>query len=160
MESTVWAESGAFPLRNVPVILAPLAWPDVPADLAARAVAGAGGGESLSVVSTLAQGVSPGMTKIKLFGAVALAALLAVAAGSSVVATGGVSAGDRGLLRIAPSLLLPTPLAIPATVLASGERQLLLRFDPPAPAFAEALERLVFRIHRREVARQRALTSA
>ena len=33
--STVWAESGAFPLRNVPVILAPLAWPDVPADLAA-----------------------------------------------------------------------------------------------------------------------------
>ena len=33
--STVWAESEAFPLRNVPVVLAPLTWPDVPADLSA-----------------------------------------------------------------------------------------------------------------------------
>lgn len=33
--STVWAETEAFPLRNVPVILAPLNWPDVPPDLAA-----------------------------------------------------------------------------------------------------------------------------
>ena len=32
--STVWAESEAFPLRNVPVITVPLAWPDAPPDLA------------------------------------------------------------------------------------------------------------------------------
>lgn len=31
--STVWAESEAFPLRNVPVVLAPLNWPEVPSDL-------------------------------------------------------------------------------------------------------------------------------
>ena len=33
--STVWAEAEAFPLRNVPVVVAPLNWPDVPTDLAA-----------------------------------------------------------------------------------------------------------------------------
>ena len=33
--STVWAESEAFPLRNVPVITIPLDWPDVPPDLSA-----------------------------------------------------------------------------------------------------------------------------
>lgn len=107
-----------------------------------------------ALVGALAAGMQPGD---------ALHAIRWTAAGAAlpcVAATGAVSGGDAGLLRIAPSLLLPTPLAIPATVVVSDERQLLLRFDPPAPAFAEALERLVFRIHRREVARQRALTSA
>ena len=33
--STVWAEAEAFPLRNVPVVLAPLDWPQAPLDLAA-----------------------------------------------------------------------------------------------------------------------------
>lgn len=40
--STVWAESEAFPLRNVPVITVPLDWPDVPPDLAAYVHARAG----------------------------------------------------------------------------------------------------------------------
>lgn len=34
--STVWAEEGAFPLRNVPVVTVPVSWPDCPADLAAH----------------------------------------------------------------------------------------------------------------------------
>ena len=67
---------------------------------------------------------------------------------------------DRGFLLIQPVMWLPQLLELPVVLLASqpeGDRQRLwLQFDPqPAPLEA-AVERHLFRLHRREIANSRA----
>ncbi len=70
-----------------------------------------------------------------------------------------VPAGSRGRFRVQPADWLPEPLLIPATVLAcieaGGEYDLWLRFGPFGPALEAALERHLFRQHRKAVAGQR-----
>ena len=67
--------------------------------------------------------------------------------------------GSTGWLRLQPSDRLPQPLRLPVRVLAAepatdGSR-LWLRFEGLPPALAAALERHLFRQHRREVAERR-----
>lgn len=70
-----------------------------------------------------------------------------------------VAPGSTGALRVQPSDWLPEALLLPATVLASVEhdqgRQLWLRFGPLTPALESALERHLFRVHRRAIAESR-----
>ena len=70
-----------------------------------------------------------------------------------------VPAGTSGSFRIQPADWLPEPLLLPATVLActgAGEdRRLWLRFGPLSPPLDLALERHLFRVHRREIAERR-----
>lgn len=69
------------------------------------------------------------------------------------------AAGATGALRVQPSDWLPEALLLPATVvadLAAGEsRQLWLRFGPLTPTLESALERHLFRVHRRAIAESR-----
>ena len=67
--------------------------------------------------------------------------------------------GSTGWLRIQPSDHLPQPVQLPVRVLAvepaaDGSR-LWLRFEGLPPALAAALERHLFRLHRREIAERR-----
>ena len=68
--------------------------------------------------------------------------------------------GTIGRFRVLPADWLPSPLLLPATVLAAdtdavaGPR-LWLRFGPLPPALQAALERHLFRIHRRLIAERR-----
>lgn len=69
--------------------------------------------------------------------------------------------GTQGRLRIAASDWLPTPLVLPAIVVASDQRdgnvtRIWLRFESLSQALGESLEKHVFRIHRREVAAHKA----
>ena len=65
----------------------------------------------------------------------------------------------HGLVRLQPSEWLPDSLELPATVLATasaeGRRWLWLRFADLPPGLEDALERQLFRMHRREVAARR-----
>ncbi|MBO9715909.1 MAG: PilZ domain-containing protein [Pseudoxanthomonas sp.] len=67
--------------------------------------------------------------------------------------------GTAGVVRLQPSDWLPDALELPATVAASavidGQPTLWLRFAPLPPALEDALERHLFRMHRREVAARR-----
>ena len=67
--------------------------------------------------------------------------------------------GTTGIFRIQPSDWLPEALELPATVLASvtdgAGPQLWLRFGPLTPALESALERHLFRVHRRAIAESR-----
>ena len=67
--------------------------------------------------------------------------------------------GSSGWLRLQPSDALPQVLRLPARVLACEELGaqacLWLRFEPLSPALAAALERHLFRVHRREIAEKR-----
>ena len=67
--------------------------------------------------------------------------------------------GTTGIFRIQPSDWLPEALELPATVLASvtdGDGpQLWLRFGPLTPPLESALERHLFRVHRRAIAESR-----
>jgi len=70
-----------------------------------------------------------------------------------------VPVGSTGWLRIQPSDHLPQPVRLPVRVLAvepvaDGSR-LWLRFEGLPPALAAALERHLFRLHRREIAERR-----
>ena len=70
-----------------------------------------------------------------------------------------VAVGSDGWLRIRPSDLLPQPLRLPVRVLATeaapdGAR-LWLRFEGLPPGLTAALERHLFRLHRREIAERR-----
>ena len=64
-----------------------------------------------------------------------------------------------GLFRVRPADWLPSTLLLPATVLArepAGDGlPVWLRFEPLSPALEGALERHLFRIHRRAVAESR-----
>lgn len=81
------------------------------------------------------------------------------ALGASLDVDQTVAPGTAGMLRVQPSDWLPESLLLPATVLASvshgGGQQLWLRFDPLPPALASALERHLFRVHRRAIAESR-----
>lgn len=66
--------------------------------------------------------------------------------------------GTVGSLRIQPSDWLPQTLRLPVEVLASATGLgggLWLRFDNLSPGLATALERHLFRVHRREIAERR-----
>jgi hypothetical protein len=64
-------------------------------------------------------------------------------------------AGARGMFRVQPADWLPESLSLPATVQSRDGDRLWLRFDPMPPALAAALERHLFRIHRRAIAELR-----
>lgn len=64
-------------------------------------------------------------------------------------------AGLRGVFRIQPCDWLPEPLQLPATVLAVDDGGAWLRFEPLTPGLVQALERHLFRVHRREIAGRR-----
>ena len=63
--------------------------------------------------------------------------------------------GTTGLLRVQPADWLPSPLLLPATVIATEGSGVLLCFDDLPPALEAALERHLFRQHRRAVAESR-----
>ncbi|WP_372013714.1 PilZ domain-containing protein [Pseudoxanthomonas sp. 10H] len=71
----------------------------------------------------------------------------------------GLAAGTGGVVRLQPSEWLPDALELPATVSASaavdGQFLLWLRFGLLPAALEDALERHLFRMHRREVAARR-----
>lgn len=78
---------------------------------------------------------------------------------SLLLEDGEIVAGATGWLRVQPSDWLPQVLRLPVDVLA-GEagadgRRLWLRFTGLGPALAGALERHLFRVHRREIAERR-----
>ena len=65
--------------------------------------------------------------------------------------------GTAGQFRIQPCDWLPEALVLPARVAAAdaGSRTLWLHFDPLTPGLTQALERHLFRVHRREIAGRR-----
>lgn len=81
--------------------------------------------------------------------------------GARLVADAALPPLTPGLFRVQPAEWLPSPLVLPATVVAveaegsSGLHALWLRFEPLAPALEAALERHLFRVHRRAVAESR-----
>lgn len=85
------------------------------------------------------------------------------ARGARLVADAAVPPSTEGLFRVQPAEWLPSPLVLPATVIAleadgnSGLHALWLRFEPLPPALGAALERHLFRVHRRAVAESRRI---
>lgn len=63
--------------------------------------------------------------------------------------------GTTGLLRMQPAEWLPDLVELPARVVATDGDQLWLAFDTLTPALTEALERHLFRLHRRQIAQSR-----
>lgn len=72
-----------------------------------------------------------------------------------------IAVGCEGWFRVRPTDNLPSPLVLPATVLACGSSSLdgstraWLRFGPLSQGLQGALERHLFRVHRRAVAESR-----
>lgn len=83
------------------------------------------------------------------------------ARGARLVTDAAVPPLTPGLFRVQPAEWLPSPLVLPATVIAveteghSGLHALWLRFESLTPALEAALERHLFRVHRRAVAESR-----
>ena len=82
------------------------------------------------------------------------------ARGASLEIAAPVPVGTGGRFRVKPSDWLPSTLILPATVLAcdsdaGGITRGWLRFGPLSPALEAALERHLFRVHRRAVAESR-----
>lgn len=78
------------------------------------------------------------------------------AVGAQLPQAGGAVPGMRGVFRIQPCEWLPEPLQLPATAIAVDEAGAAwLRFEPLTPGLVLALERHLFRVHRREVAGRR-----
>lgn len=72
----------------------------------------------------------------------------------------GAQAGAAGTLKLQPASWLPENIELPVTVLAeaasgNGGYFLWLRFDDLGPALETALERHLFRLHRRQIAESR-----
>lgn len=65
------------------------------------------------------------------------------------------AAGTNGVFRIQPCDWLPESMELPATVLAVDAGMTWLRFEPLSPGAVLALERHLFRVHRREIAGRR-----
>lgn len=63
--------------------------------------------------------------------------------------------GARGVLRVQPADWLPDCIELPARVVASEHDVAWLAFDPLPASLAEALERHLFLLHRRQVAEAR-----
>ena len=81
------------------------------------------------------------------------------ALGACLTDVASLSPGTTGHFRIQPSDWLPQTLRLPAVVLAgtlddAGSR-LWLRFENLSPGLETALERHLFRVHRREIAERR-----
>lgn len=81
------------------------------------------------------------------------------ACGACLRVDGPMAVGARGTLRVQPVDWLPSTLALPYEVLAcqatDDGHQAWLRFDPVSPHLEAALERHLFRVHRRAVAETR-----
>lgn len=83
------------------------------------------------------------------------------ARGACLPAAEPLPVGTTGSFRVQPVDWLPEPLQLPATVLAcipgqdGAPAQLWLRFGPLSPQLDLALERHLFRVHRREIAERR-----
>ncbi|WP_460709962.1 PilZ domain-containing protein [Lysobacter terrae] len=84
------------------------------------------------------------------------------ARGARLVTDAAHPPGTRGLFRVQPAEWLPSPLVLPASVAAvesaaggTVPQALWLRFDALGPALEAALERHLFRVHRRAVAESR-----
>ncbi|MGN6512740.1 MAG: PilZ domain-containing protein [Lysobacteraceae bacterium] len=81
------------------------------------------------------------------------------ALGARLEAQPPAEAGGTGWLRLQPSDALPQVLRLPVRVLACADLGpqacLWLRFEGLTPALAAALERHLFRVHRREIAERR-----
>lgn len=82
------------------------------------------------------------------------------ARGASLVIDQPLPIGSSGCFRVKPTDWLPSPLVLPATVVACdtdshGNQHAWLRFGPMTPALEAALERHLFRVHRRSVAESR-----
>lgn len=84
------------------------------------------------------------------------------ARGARLPAMPGAIVDGTGLFRIQAADWLPEPLVLPARVIARGATQaaresdwLWLQFEPLMPTAASALERHLFRRHRRAVAERR-----
>ena len=82
------------------------------------------------------------------------------ARGARLAAAAPVAVGSGGHFRVRPADWLPSPLVLAATVLAcdpdgEGGYRLWLRFGPHSAALEAALERHLFRVHRRAVAESR-----
>lgn len=79
--------------------------------------------------------------------------------GVSLTHPQAVDAGDTGLVEIEVAEWLPQPLRLPAVAIATHaeheRHRLWLRFDPGSEGARRALERHLFRLHRREVAEAR-----
>lgn len=80
--------------------------------------------------------------------------------GACLAVPAALAAGTEGSLRIRPADWLPSPLQLPATVVAcdrddAGGHRAWLRFDDLPAALEAALERHLFRLHRRAVAESR-----
>ncbi len=60
--------------------------------------------------------------------------------------------GTVGVLRMQPTDWLPDLVELPARVVAAESDRVWLAFDPLTPSLAEALERHLFRQHRRQIA--------
>ncbi len=74
----------------------------------------------------------------------------------------GAQAGSQGVVRLQPSDWLPDHIELPVTVLAeaansNGGYHLWLRLQAPGDALEMALERHLFRLHRRQIAGSRRL---
>ncbi|GHA90132.1 PilZ domain-containing protein [Cognatilysobacter bugurensis] len=77
------------------------------------------------------------------------------AAGAHLPLAGAATTG-AGVFRVQPCDWLPEPLQLPATVIACDDSGAAwLRFEPLTPGLVLALERHLFRVHRREVAGRR-----
>lgn len=86
------------------------------------------------------------------------------ARGAEMEAATPICAGAIGRFRLTASEWLPTPLVLPATVIAAESAngpaggnvtRIMLRFEPLSQSLESALERHVFRTHRRAVAESR-----
>lgn len=80
--------------------------------------------------------------------------------GACLAVESSMPVGMVGRLRVQPADWLPSPLLLPAVVHASdidasGRPRVWLRFGPLSPALETALERHLFRVHRRAVAESR-----
>jgi len=65
--------------------------------------------------------------------------------------------GARGVLRVQPADWLPDCIELPAHAIAVEGARAWLAFEPLSPPLADALERHLFRLHRRQVAESRRL---
>ncbi|MGN7725618.1 PilZ domain-containing protein [Luteimonas sp. 22616] len=82
------------------------------------------------------------------------------ARGACLAIDGPLPAGTSGHFRVRPADWLPSPLLLPASVIACdtgapGVTRAWLRFGSLSPALEAALERHLFRIHRRSIAESR-----
>lgn len=66
-----------------------------------------------------------------------------------------VATGTSGVLRLQPAEWLPDCIEIPAQVVAGEAGRLWVRFELLSPGLGDALERHLFRLHRRQVAENR-----